>query len=612
MIPKRLKRLDVLNNRLKASAWGNYQAFLEVLLRSVNHVEASHLLELLQKKDYTALVEHADLLASIEYRTPGEHLLLNQLSALIRKYPYPKGVVKFDPQGKAISVFKSAEHHARRTNQRFSLLLHGRDPYSLELSYARNWILNVLGHEPCLRDVWEECDFGPGAALGIHGNATNKGRKFLSQSWTVTPGAYYYAQAALIGDIHFHEYLNRESGTSPFFCVDPDLFHKGFRLKARVVDNNKIAFVPKTAKVHRTIAVEPLLNGFVQKGIDNVLRKRLKRVGIDLSDQTRNQELARKGSLPGELDPYVTIDLSSASDSIATEFVRYMLPPAWFDLLDQCRSRQYSMEGQTLPFHKFCTMGNGFCFPLETLLFASLCFSAYKKSHRGPDFSVYGDDIIVRQSVAPDVLHLLKVAGFKTNTRKTFLLGPFRESCGADWFEGKDVRPMSLDYAFDSFENVVKFVNLARRKDSWSVILHEACEFLTGLIPPDLCFCRPFMGNVDTALEVPLDVFLASPFSSWNRNLQTWSWTELAKSAKPDKGLDRIDGYDLALMRGVLTGSKSPVPFAVRRNTSTKIRRVAYCGALSTWSPRPSCVRDYMTDAEVFKWRTSISSTMRP
>jgi len=541
--------------------------------------------DLLKAKRYTELIELADYVSSSVFSTAAEHRLCNQLSAVIRKYPFPSGSVGYDPKGAALKTFLASEHKCSRVNRRFQLFLNKRSPHEYALSQARSWISYVLG-DLSLSEIWDYCGFGPGASVGVHGNATNDARKLLASSWTVTPSAFHYGLAALSTDIHIWELLLQRPD-SPFYPMDPEAFRKAYGDKVELVDYNKIAFVPKTAKTDRTIAVEPLINGYIQKGVDEVMRKRLRRVGINLKDQSRNQTFAREGSLRSETDPYVTIDLSSASDSITTNLCRYLLPHDWFEFLNSIRSPAYLIEGSKAPYEKFTTMGNGFCFPLETLIFASLCSVAYLESRHKPDFLVYGDDIIVRQSTAHRVLDLLEICGFKANTEKTFLSGPFRESCGADWFEGEDVRPVTLDYAFDSLEAIFKFCNISRYKDPISGILCDSLEFLESLIPPDLRLVRPYRGNADTALEVPLDVFLSSPFSRWHRQLMCWSWKEIRVSAEPDFLVQRIAGYNVVVTRGALKGSKSSSPFTERRKVRTKICRVSYAGGWSLFEPDP-------------------------
>jgi len=328
-------------------------------------------------------------------------------------------------------------------------------------------------------------------------------------------------------------------------------------------------------KVERPIAVEPLWNGFVQKGVDIYMRDKLARVGIDLTDQTLNQRLAREGSVDDSDEGFVTIDLSSASDSIAIEVVRNLIPHDWFYLLDSIRSQNYMDEsGNISPYHKFCSMGNGFCFPLETLIFAAAC-SACDAGIPGKDFIVYGDDIIVRKRYAEAVLSLLGRLGFVANANKTFLRGPFRESCGSDWFGGEDVRPFTLDFRFDCIESFFKFLNLSERNVRSTTFFAGVREFIVSLIPPVLRFCRSRDGNVDTGYRVGQDEFLASPYTKWHKNHQCWSWLELVSTAVQDEW-QSLRNANYSHVYSALSGASSASPFTVRRKTRTNVRRVAY------------------------------------
>lgn len=581
------------NDRLKSSSFETYRRFLETLFRSSNSAIASDFLTLLEKEDWKALVELAESCSSKVYPTASEHRLATQFSSVIRKYPFPSDRLNLDARGRALETFLVAEHRCKRVNQRFALYRKVRSPHESYLHDMISWIRHVIGNEPPLACLSENCRFGPGASIGVNGSKTSFGRKMLAQEWTVSSSAYYLARSVLKDDFHFFELLVKEP-CREFFSVDEKLFDFAYHQRTSLVENNKITFVPKTVTTERTIAVEPLLNGYLQLGVESFMRKRLKRANIDITDQSRNQKLAREGSFPSQ-DPYVTIDLSAASDSISTELVRYILPPDWFYLLDQLRSRNYLLDGSVHPFNKFVTMGNGFCFPLETLIFASVVEAVSKDHSVKPDYSVYGDDIICRQSLAADVISLLGICGFKTNLKKTHLTGPFRESCGADWYEGEDVRPITLDYAFDSVENIIKFCNLLRSKDYWRVIFDEASEFLTSLIPPEHFYCRPYSGRVDGALEVPFDVFMASPHARFRIETQSWSWLEIVKSPHYDYSCEGIAGYPIALIAGALRGikpregltrgSNSPSPFTERRRSRTKIRRESYCGTSSNWVP---------------------------
>jgi hypothetical protein len=92
---------------------------------------------------------------------------------------------------------------------------------------------------------------------------------------------------------------------------------------------------------------------------------------------------------------------------------------------------------------KFSSMGNGFTFELETLIFAALA-AAVSDLTLGENLFVYGDDIIVPTHASSNVLAVLRTFGFTPNTKKTFTSGSFRESCGGDYFLGYDVRSVFL------------------------------------------------------------------------------------------------------------------------------------------------------------------------
>lgn len=581
-----LQGLNRLNSKLQESSWQNYQQFLEIVLKTNPVPGTDEALRLLKDGEWTRLLDWADGLVSTEYRTLHEHRVYHQFAAIVRKYPFPQGVITKNPEKEALAKFRKAEHRCRRMNQRFLCYRKVRSPNEALLSRARDFITYVLG-EFSLNEVWNNADFGAGASLGVHGNCTNLARKFLAKDWTVTPGAYHYAMACAKDDIHLMELLNKGPDGSSFYCIDPELFNQNFGKKAKLVTHNKLSFVPKDATTHRVIATEPLLNGYLQKGVDQVMRKRLKRVGIDLGNQEHNQRWARFGSVLGDgPDGLSTIDLSSASDSVSIELCRYLLPPDWFAFLNSIRAHDYLLNGKISAYHKFVSMGNGFCFPLESLIFASLVHAASHHGKTEGQFLVYGDDIIVRNSVFQPLIELLTICGFKVNPKKTFSRGPFRESCGADWFEGEDVRPIILDYEFSKWENLAKFCNGCRSKESWNAFFGQACEFLHELVPSKLKLVRPVKGNPDSAFEVPYDVFMSSRFARYSRNWRTWSWLEAQGRAVPDKRIQRYAGYDVALMAGAVRGVLSSNPFSERFTSRTKLKRVTSGDAQNTWEPK--------------------------
>jgi len=122
-------------------------------------------------------------------------------------------------------------------------------------------------------------------------------------------------------------------------------------------------------------------------------------------------------------------------------------------------------------------MGNGFTFPLETAIFACAVEAVYKvfgrklkKSNlprgRFGNFGVFGDDIICESDKATHVIRLLELLGFTTNASKSFVIGPFRESCGGDYYKGFPVRGV---YIKDLGTMASRYVAI-NRLNSWTAM----------------------------------------------------------------------------------------------------------------------------------------------
>jgi len=221
--------------------------------------------------------------------------------------------------------------------------------------------------------------------------------------------------------------------------------------------------VPKTSRVDRPCCKEPSLNGFIQLGIGSVLRQRLRaRAGLDLDrDQAKHRELARASSVTGHL---TTLDLSSASDTICSTLVEVLLPSDWFQLLSSVRSPLTRVNGKWYRLEKFSSMGNGYTFELETLLFWALTCEAVLASGGDPSrVSVYGDDIIIPSSSTSAVVATLQYFGFSLNARKSFRDGYFRESCGGDFFKGNPVRGHYLKELPNEPQKLISLANGIRR-----------------------------------------------------------------------------------------------------------------------------------------------------
>jgi hypothetical protein len=224
--------------------------------------------------------------------------------------------------------------------------------------------------------------------------------------------------------------------------------------------------VPKDARKDRGIAIEPSLNVFYQLAVGKAIRGRLReRTGVDLQlGQDSHRRMAREASRTGL---HATIDLSNASDTVSYNLVKILLPEGWFNLVDTLRSPYTLVKGQWVQLHKFSSMGNGYTFELETLVFlAAVAYACYlhgESLDRGSNASVYGDDIILPVKASGTLLALLQWMGFKANAEKTFTTGKFRESCGGDYFDGKAVRPYYQKEIPDEPAKWIRMANGIRR-----------------------------------------------------------------------------------------------------------------------------------------------------
>jgi len=228
--------------------------------------------------------------------------------------------------------------------------------------------------------------------------------------------------------------------------------------------------------------VEPTLNMFYQLGAKAIIEDILVNChGFSRNrQQDINKELAREGSLTGA---YSTLDLSMASDSLSLDLMKKLLPKDIFDMLDKIRSHVTDINGTQHTLGMISTMGNGFTFPLMTLIFTCMVKAALQLSNKNNHrFAVFGDDIIVPSSVTPQVIFALRKSGFSLNLSKSFTSGFFRESCGGDFYKGHDVRGIFLK----EFSNEAHVYSLFNRLHMWSIRngipLFHTLQWLRGLV----------------------------------------------------------------------------------------------------------------------------------
>ncbi len=364
---------------------------------------------------------------------------------------------------------------------------------------ARRKIARVLG-----TFEWDEAvvsfAFGPGASTSLpraRGDAAYKyGAKRPQMSYNLCPIIPLVKVAV------------------PYWDFDPE-----------VVVGSKITTVPKNAKTDRVIAIEPDLNMFVQKGIGKMIRRRLQRWGLLRYDaQEVNQRLACEGSALGNL---CTIDLSSASDSIHMEVVRLLVPPDWVTAIETSRSPIAVLpSGEKHILRKVSSMGNGFTFELETLVFWALSSAVVELlGELDTRCQVFGDDIIVSSRCREPVEEVLRYFGFTTNAKKTFSTGPFRESCGKHYFSGHDVTPFYVKAPIDTILRIYWAANTIKRHSRclWGLDSRYKSVFdqLVSSLPPFWRNVRIPEGYGDGGLVSDFDEVCPSRAS---RGIEGWKY----------------------------------------------------------------------------------------
>lgn len=220
---------------------------------------------------------------------------------------------------------------------------------------------------------------------------------------------------------------------------------------------SKLLFVPKNYKKNRTICAEPAVQAWMQRAIEKTMVRDVREATQGRTDPhkcERNRTLVRSRQLS-------TIDLSAASDSVSSAFLEY-LGPVYHRALRSTRSEICLLpNGSQHTLKKAASMGNGWTFPLECLVFSALAEEACKREGLAPIYSVFGDDIIIPNGAYETCCSLLQECGFTVNQSKSFSAESlFRESCGRDylWVNNKPIEVTPTRISRSLSANIIDLV----------------------------------------------------------------------------------------------------------------------------------------------------------
>lgn len=441
-----------------------------------------------------------------------------------------------DTKAEALKKFFQMEELCKQTNRRFGRL-------SLDPLYKgpNVWLLNaftrkiadvLVGYSP--EELFDEANWGPGVTTRIKGVMATATNKFQFETG-ITRDLYYLVSRCFSAAYPIWGDHLLKSGY-PTFDI-----------------GNQVVTVPKDAFIDRVIAVEPGLNLWFQKAIGSMIRRRLLIHGVDLNSQERNQQLARSGSKDSVL---ATIDFSSASDTISKVLIRECFPAHWYELMDSGRSHFGLVDAKPVMWEKFSSMGNGFTFELESLIFYAAAYSVcqYLKIDTS-GISVYGDDVILPSSAVDVFSSFSEFLGFKLNVDKSYFGSvAFRESCGAHYYDGVDIKPIFIKKIAQNLFELYRQVNAVRRwahtrmskygcdatlKQCWLTLFREVprCFRIYG---PDGKGDGFIVGNLDEATPV---VAGARKSTLYWEGFYVWSFSLVGKTRRSEEVgllLDRL------------------------------------------------------------------------
>lgn len=410
-----------------------------------------------------------------------------QAIALVRKIPWPTSVSRRE---RAERTFAECERLCAETNHFIDWLASGVYPQDSYLSACRLIVERakklagkILGSLPT--DLFGR--FGPGSVYELKESPFATVADKVSITPHVTREAEPLFRLALSNTLWESERLR---AGLPFI---------------EYAEGNRFTTVPKDGKTDRGICVEPGGNIWVQLAIGDTMKDRLKRVGLHVARNKRkddpiqlarwtparpertgqdiHRDLAAEASRDGSL---ATLDLSNASDTVARKLVDAILPAEWATLLNMARSPKTFFNGRWVRLEKFSSMGNGFTFELETLIFVCLAHGVCPHLFPGENIFVYGDDIIIPSSDFQNVVACLRAFGFIPNQKKSFSTGFFRESCGGDYWMGFNVRPYFQKKFPDNPVDWIEFRNGLRKA---GVMIPDS--LIIGELPTELRLYGP-------------------------------------------------------------------------------------------------------------------------
>lgn len=473
--------------------------------------------------DWGAVISHKNESPDLYPNALSYHL--DNLAVTLLKKCNGLEVEGVDPEQEAKDNWILCERQCYWTNRRLRDESLSDEAAELKHQFFRGVTRNfykLVGKPPTLAEM-SSIRFGPGSVVETIRGLTSLPDKIASQPMLTSNALVYRSLLAETAWGRREALFPNEHSTrfKPVHFIEQDALEMpSVAMPHLVTKGNKWSSVDKTALTKRSIGIEPGGNLSIQMSIGTKLRVNLNRFGFLLKptyqkwwgglwlttkagdSQELHRRLAKKASIDGTL---ATEDARNASDTICTELVK-LGTGEWADLFMASRS-PYTMfptkkGGARAPYflEKISSMGNGFTFELETALFAAIAMTVADKAGvqliPNVNFSVYGDDIIVPSELAKMVESALEYCGIQMNKEKSFSVGPFRESCGGDYYSGVAVRGLYVKNVPQTPGDLIVLHNLIVRASDY-IEVGNILRLITDYIPSNLRnYGPPELGDI--------------------------------------------------------------------------------------------------------------------
>jgi len=349
-----------------------------------------------------------ELLAIIEGKQDFKSQYLRE--EILTKYLDSKQVPVAVRKEAAIQKWLASERNNAKTNDRlFNEAIMGETDFGfatyVELrARIRSIILSIIGKAPGTYGITNHTS---GASTRIKRGAMAPYLKFQGGAHCSLSAVPYWKDYTLCSGI-------RSDSVGTGFVILCPVGQRMYDQELLQMDSSIMFTVPKKSDIDRVACKEPEINMLLQRCLGKQIRKSLKVVGIDLRDQSINRKLASEAYQRG----LATVDLSAASDSITRQLVIELLPAKWWLDLACLRVDSTiitdSSGGEYLhTLEMFSSMGNGFTFELESLLFYAITRATQELLLEAgfpvndKTISVYGDDIICACTMVKPLANVL-------------------------------------------------------------------------------------------------------------------------------------------------------------------------------------------------------------